>query len=220
MRPRPTLAATTLCALAGLGITLATAPSAHAAHGTVQYTCQVPFAGDTPAPVTLSLTATPEAPATGQEVTFTWTSEPVPQLAGPAPYDTDSMQTTGTLALAGAHNGTVTMTSPRKNPAVAPGSPVPIGEMTGRTTLTATGRTTVTPGRFVLDVAYKGRTIQVPCEPRDPATVLVLGGTNTEAQGDGTGHTTAIVLGAAGAVVVVTGAGFLAWRRRRTHATS
>jgi len=207
-----------MCALAPTGMLLAAAPTAYADQGTVTYQCQVPIAGATTAPVAITLTASPADPKAGQEVTFTWKSEPVAQLAGPAPYDENSMQTTGTLVLSGAGTGTVTMTGARQNPAVPPGSPLPIGEMTGKAAIGAAGETAVTPGRFVVDVAYRGRAIQVPCDPQNATALLTLGGkASTESDSDDD-NTLVIALGVGGGVILVAAATTLVLRRRR-HAT-
>jgi len=209
-----------MCALAPIGMLLAAAPTAYADQGTATYQCQVPVAGATTAPVAITLTASPADPKAGQEVTFTWKSEPVAQLAGPAPYDENSMQTTGTLVLSGARSGTVTMTGARQNPAVPPGSPLPIGEMTGKATIGDTGETAVTPGRFVVDVAYRGRAIQVPCEPQNATALLTLGGkASTDSDSDSDDDNTLVIaLGVGGGVLLIAAATTLVLRRRR-HAT-
>ncbi|MER7763005.1 beta-xylosidase [Streptomyces sp. NPDC097619] len=121
----------------------------------------------------------------------------------------DALTPTGTVRLGGALAGTVTVTGPRRNPAVPARGAFPAFVMTGTFTVTAPGPVTLAPGGHTLHTAHL-MALDTTCAP-DPAAPPPVAARVTVGAVPGAAPR-AVFLGAAagppGARVRVTGAGF------------
>ncbi|MFF5444719.1 beta-xylosidase [Streptomyces sp. NPDC012888] len=159
-------AAMGLAVLAGAGGTAAADPAAVPPPGQVVFPTQcVPpqEAGQPPAdgPTTAVITVGDPAPRVGDTVTVTYRITRTPAVNPlPTGLPADVLTPTGTLRLAGAQTGEVTVTGVRRNEPVPPGGTLGTFLMTGTFTVTAPGETTLTPAGHSL-----GDTVCTPAGP-------------------------------------------------------
>ncbi|MCF2531536.1 hypothetical protein [Yinghuangia soli] len=171
---RPALWAGAVLTLAAAS-TVAAPRDAAADAVTANYTCTAPVVGPVDAAVRLTLSASPAQPKPGDDVTVTWKTEPVTQLASPIAFAADTIRTTAKLTVAGAQSGTLEVASARKNAAVPANSPLPVADMTGTLKISAAGAVRITPADFSIDVLYSGRSIVIPCQAKSPPVALTIG---------------------------------------------
>ncbi|MEV8535097.1 beta-xylosidase [Streptomyces sp. NPDC051211] len=188
-------------------------PPARPAPGRVEFPTQcVPpqEAGLPPAdgPTTAEITVDNPAPQVGDTVTVTYRVTRTPAvnpLAAELPADT--LTPTGTVRLAGAQTGEVTVVGARRNSPVPPGTTLGAFLMTGTFTVTAPGETTLAPGGYSLHTGHLTE-LGTPCTPAGTApvsgrlTATPLPTANLRYLALGTAH------GTPGATVKVTAAGF------------
>ncbi|MFG2635098.1 hypothetical protein ACGFX8_14480 [Streptomyces sp. NPDC048362] len=168
-------------ALGGAGVLLGlTAAPAQAAQVSYATHC-VPPAGIDPVDGTTKVEIT--APATakvGDTVDIVWKFV---QAASRNPDIIDlpanSVQPSGVLKAAGAQSGDVTLSGPRKNPAIPKGGAMVLSDMKGSLKLTAAGTVTLTPDAYTVNAM----STDTRCAPRETvqqaATIAVTAGGGT-----------------------------------------
>ncbi|MER5930668.1 beta-xylosidase [Streptomyces sp. NPDC002054] len=216
-RRRSWTAALTMAALAAasgaMGPRAAADPPAEPPPGQVEFPtqCAPPQeAGLPPAdgPTTAELTVDTPAPRVGDTVTITYRvlrTPAVNPLPGELPAGT--VTPTGTVRLAGAQTGEVTVTGAPGNGPVPPGAALGTHLMTGTFTVTAPGEITLAPGGYSLHTGHP-TALDTPCTPAGPTPVSA----RLTATPLPTANLRYVALGAAhgkpGATVKVTAAGF------------
>ncbi|MGC4956003.1 WxL domain-containing protein [Actinomadura citrea] len=170
-RTRTTLrgAAAVITAAGAVTVPAAAAGTAHAATGQVPYQCTI-FSTVFDYDATVTVTA-PASASAGDTVTV---RADFSDLPGVAPLPIESWTTSGTLTVSGAQSGSVPVSAPKRTGPIPAHGAVPIGEVTGKLTLSGGGEVRLAPGGLTI-VADAGAQATISCTPKQtPASLATI----------------------------------------------